>query len=240
MTESTKLSGMATGDVMRLTLDASAGRLTVTKNGESYATFTQVHNGPELRGLTWHPIVTLDHNDEQATVDFGPPATTGGSGSTTSSSASAASSASGARQSPPHASAASAAAPNAAVAEAEAHLNTLLAGEAGLPWKHCRLVLVGQGGVGKTSVINALSGKPFDAHSASTIGAETQTLQLDRKEFVTRGGSKSDPTGGAPLTAYTPDAMEVVLSAAAAADLARGKAAVEEGGVHPIRGRHGP
>ena len=59
-------------------------------------------------------------------------------------------------------------------------------GEAGLPWKHCRLMVLGSGGVGKSSCINSLCGKPFQKDHESTIGADIQTLQLERMEAERR------------------------------------------------------
>jgi hypothetical protein len=51
-------------------------------------------------------------------------------------------------------------------------LQTALQGEAALPWRHCRLMMLGGGHTGKTSCINALSGAPFEQECQSTVGAE--------------------------------------------------------------------
>jgi hypothetical protein len=51
-------------------------------------------------------------------------------------------------------------------------MGTLLEGETGVQWTHCRLMVLGGGGVGKTSCINALAGAPFEKECESTIGAQ--------------------------------------------------------------------
>ena len=58
---------MKAGDVMRLTLDASAGRLTVTRNGDSYATFTQVQDGPEIPKGSFFPPLLMTVNSLSCT-----------------------------------------------------------------------------------------------------------------------------------------------------------------------------
>ena len=51
-------------------------------------------------------------------------------------------------------------------------LNALLSGQSGVKWMHCRLMVMGAGNVGKTSCLNALSGKPFERECKSTVGAQ--------------------------------------------------------------------
>jgi parallel beta-helix repeat protein len=45
-------------------------------------------------------------------------------------------------------------------------------GDAATPWMHCRLMVLGGGGTGKTSCIKALSGAPFEQECESTVGAQ--------------------------------------------------------------------
>ena len=91
--------------------------------------------------------------------------------------------------------------------EADEALQRALNDGAGLPWSHCRLMVLGGGGSGKTSTLATLAGKPLDSASASTVGAQTQTLQLRKNELIVGHG--------APLQKYEPTTSELAVAAAA-------------------------
>ena len=157
-----KFSGMKTGDVMHLTMDASAGRWTARRNDSAECIeFTQVDEGdkPRLSGYTWYPIVVFDNPDETATVDFG------------------ASAAAAASSSPPAAAASADPAATSALARA-------LGSGRGVPWRQARVMVRGVGGVGKSSTIDAMAGKEFDAQHKSTVGAGVEELELVRQDLV--------------------------------------------------------
>ena len=84
-------------------------------------------------------------------------------------------------------------------------------GGGGLKWSHCRLMVTGPGNAGKTSVIRALSGQPFDRSSESTVGAATSTMQLERREVLLQGGA------GKALQPYVSDSSELATAIAAQA-----------------------
>jgi hypothetical protein len=50
--------------------------------------------------------------------------------------------------------------------------------------------LRGQGGVGKSTTIDAMSGKTFDVNKQSTIGATMQTCELEQRDLSLRGDGK--------------------------------------------------
>lgn len=62
-----------------------------------------------------------------------------------------------------------------------------IAGDAGEPLGECKLIVVGRGGVGKTSLIKRLSGQPYDPGEAWTHGITIQKLKFD--------GQRGDVTG---------------------------------------------
>ena len=49
----------------------------------------------------------------------------------------------------------------------------------GVPWRRVRLMVRGVGGAGKSSTIDAMAGKEFDAHKLSTVGAAIQVRTTD-------------------------------------------------------------
>jgi internalin A len=52
-------------------------------------------------------------------------------------------------------------------------------GEAGEPLSECKLIVVGRGQAGKTSLIKRLSGQPYDPHEAETHGITIQKLEFN-------------------------------------------------------------
>ena len=62
-------------------------------------------------------------------------------------------------------------------------------------WPHARLMVRGKGGVGKSSTINAMAGKEFDAAHKSTVGAGAEELELKKSELTLGKAS-------GPLSAY--------------------------------------
>ena len=74
---------------------------------------------------------------------------------------------------------------------AKGALARALEGSSGVPFPHVRLMVRGVGGSGKSSTIDAMAGKEFDAHHRSTVGAAVEELQLTRRELSLGG------TGGA-------------------------------------------
>lgn len=61
-------------------------------------------------------------------------------------------------------------------------LNYLRELEIGHPLNETKMLVVGQGGVGKTSLIHALIGKKFDAGSSKTEGIDIQGLELNLED----------------------------------------------------------
>jgi hypothetical protein len=91
--------------------------------------------------------------------------------------------------------------------KALASLASVLADKAGgVKWTHCRLQFRGPGSVGKSSTIDAMSGKEFDAKKLSTVGAAIQVRTTD----LVGGGTD------AALAEYTPPTAGEYASAAAA------------------------
>ena len=52
----------------------------------------------------------------------------------------------------------------------------------GVPYRHCKLGVLGESAVGKTSLINSLTGKPFQAYLESTVGASSQMCELGTQQ----------------------------------------------------------
>ena len=75
-------------------------------------------------------------------------------------------------------------------------------------WPHARLMVRGKGGVGKSSTINAMAGKEFDAAHKSTVGAGAEELELKKSELTLGKAS-------GPLSAYASAANEYELALAA-------------------------
>ena len=63
---------------------------------------------------------------------------------------------------------------------------------------HCRVVILGRGGAGKTSTLRVMMGEPLRADESSTPGADTQAVELNRQLVQLGSGD------GAPLEAYSP------------------------------------
>ena len=61
----------------------------------------------------------------------------------------------------------------------------------GVPWPHARLMVRGSGGVGKSTTIEALMGKAFEAGKASTVGADLQDVELHEDELEMEGGGSA-------------------------------------------------
>jgi internalin A len=57
-----------------------------------------------------------------------------------------------------------------------------IAGEAGESLGECKLIVVGRGQAGKTSLIKRLSGQPYDPHEAETHGITIQQLEFDGEQ----------------------------------------------------------
>ena len=53
----------------------------------------------------------------------------------------------------------------------------------GVDWPHCRLQVRGPGGVGKSSTIDAMSGKKFTPNFPSTAGAMLTTCEVERRSL---------------------------------------------------------
>ena len=84
----------------------------------------------------------------------------------------------------PVAAAAKAAAAKAAADKAADVVQQVLASAAErVDWPHCRLQVRGPGGVGKSSTIDAMSGKEFDTNSPSTAGARLTTCEVERRSL---------------------------------------------------------
>jgi len=82
------------------------------------------------------------------------------------------------------AAAAKAAAAKAAADKAADVVQQVLASAAErVDWPHCRLQVRGPGGVGKSSTIDAMSGKEFDTNSPSTAGARLTTCEVERRSL---------------------------------------------------------
>ena len=61
-------------------------------------------------------------------------------------------------------------------------------------WQRAKLVVVGGGGEGKSAMVRALSGKPFEI-TGSTIGADTSMHELERRQMrVAEGGGRAFQT----------------------------------------------
>lgn len=60
-----------------------------------------------------------------------------------------------------------------------------------VPWQRCRLMVVGQGGAGKTATVRALTNKRFDAEWKSTVGISMQECKT-----TTRGAWAEASRGG--------------------------------------------
>ena len=80
----------------------------------------------------------------------------------------------------------------------------------GVPWPHARLMVKGPGGVGKSSTIDAMAGKEFDAQHKSTVGAGAQDVVIRQRDLEMAGS-------GSPLNPYASDDPEYALALAAAA-----------------------
>ena len=63
------------------------------------------------------------------------------------------------------------------------------------PWNYAKLMLVGEGRAGKTSMMRALLGQTFDAHEASTNLASTQVCSVERT-VASAATSTSGGSGG--------------------------------------------
>jgi predicted GTPase len=62
-------------------------------------------------------------------------------------------------------------------------VQAVLASANGVDWPHCRLQVRGPGGVGKSSTIDAMSGKEFTSTSVSTAGARLTTCEVERRSL---------------------------------------------------------
>ena len=49
--------------------------------------------------------------------------------------------------------------------------------------KECKAILIGEMGVGKTSIINRFLNKNFDKNEQSTIGSSYETSELDYEDY---------------------------------------------------------
>ena len=54
----------------------------------------------------------------------------------------------------------------------------LASSDGGVPWPHVRLMVRGSGGAGKSSTIDAMAGRAFDAVHPSTVGATVRDVDL--------------------------------------------------------------
>ena len=63
--------------------------------------------------------------------------------------------------------------------------------DGGESWSRSKLMLVGEGRAGKTSVLRSLMGKEFRIDERSTIGAETDECIVDTTDVTTTFGTKN-------------------------------------------------
>ena len=82
------------------------------------------------------------------------------------------------------------AAADAAAAAGAAIQQVLTSAADGVPWSHCKLQVRGAGNVGKSSTIDAMSGKAFVA-KRSTVGAVMQTCELKRRDLTLADSGQS-------------------------------------------------
>ena len=71
-------------------------------------------------------------------------------------------------------------------AEARELLRQAIRTDGSKPFNRSRLMFVGEGRSGKTSTVRSLLGQLFDPDQASTVGAETKTCMIERREHVRR------------------------------------------------------
>ena len=95
-------------------------------------------------------------------------------------------------------------------------------GSGGVPWPHARVMIRGEARQGKTSTINAMAGRAFDAQSQSTVGAASEELELHRSELAVGGDGELRPYEGVSGGEYAS------ALAAQAASLAESQEAEEE------------
>lgn len=62
-----------------------------------------------------------------------------------------------------------------------------LQGEGGAPLLECKIIVVGRGGVGKTSLIKRLSGKPYDPKESETHGIQISELSFKGEKGIVLG-----------------------------------------------------
>ena len=72
--------------------------------------------------------------------------------------------------------------------EARQALATFTASGSGVGWRQVRLMVRGAGGAGKSTTIEALAGKEFNATHTSTVGVGVEELELDHLELQLEGG----------------------------------------------------
>ena len=68
--------------------------------------------------------------------------------------------------------------------EARGALVRALSSSHGVPWRQARLMVRGVGGAGKSSTIDAMAGKQFDAAHKSTVGTGLEELELLRHDMA--------------------------------------------------------
>eukprot|EP00039_Didymoeca_costata_P009242 m.122015 g.122015 ORF g.122015 m.122015 type:complete len:1696 (+) comp14414_c0_seq8:1305-6392(+) len=65
------------------------------------------------------------------------------------------------------------------VEEVQNRMSQILTTEKGQKWLRCRLMVVGEGRAGKTTLVDSLRGRKFQAYQKSTIGVNTDVCQVD-------------------------------------------------------------
>ena len=87
--------------------------------------------------------------------------------------------------------------------------------QSSVPWPYGRVMVRGRGGVGKSSTINAMSGKEFNAKHESTIGADVKDVELHQHDM------SIDQSNLNPMQAASGDSAYVDALAFNAAEAAR-------------------
>ena len=87
-------------------------------------------------------------------------------------------------------------------------LTQALSGD-GVPWPHARVMVRGEARSGKTSTINAMAGRTFEAQCPSTVGASSEQLELHHALLAPSGEGRA-------LRPYTRDGDGEYASALAA------------------------
>ena len=95
-----------------------------------------------------------------------------------------------------------------------------------VPYRRGTLGLMGDGGMGKTTLGRALTGQPFVLEMRSTVGAQSQTIELHTEQVAIGGGE-----GHCVMGEYKPEAAEherAIAAAAAAAKFKGGSASADD------------